>query len=394
MVERRLVQRSEAVAVAERAVGPALVVPPRRALLDPVHDRPQRVDPVDRSVARVPDEADAPPGRSTRASSAKARSASNQWNACATVTASSDAVAEGQRLGGAGDARRRRGATRCRSSRIPSTGSTASRRRRVGDEQRGELAGAGGEVAARHARARAAVLDEPRDRVGRVRGAGPVVGVGARVEAALRDVVDGHVRCCHVMASLAARTIVRASVLRSSRAALRRGGRTPACRVRPSGRPAGPRRRRPGACTASSRSTRTRVVQRVLGQPAVARVARDVGVGPRRDRVDLHEAASDVVGDDRRARPCRRLVAAQARSSRPPCRESAVASGSTLRAPQQASGSSSQRSSGSTSGSTIAEVEVVALPNLLDVPERLGEVVLGVEEHDLDARVRPATRGR
>ena len=38
-----------------------------------------------------------------------------------------------------------------------------------------------------------------------------------------------------------------------------------------------------------------------------------------------------------------------------------------------------------------AEVEVVALAHLLDVPERLREVVLRVEEHDLDVGLRPAS---
>ena len=40
------------------------------------------------------------------------------------------------------------------------------------------------------------------------------------------------------------------------------------------------------------------------------------------------------------------------------------------------------------------EVQVVALTDPLDVPERLGEVVLRVEEHDLDAGRRAAPRRR
>ena len=41
------------------------------------------------------------------------------------------------------------------------------------------------------------------------------------------------------------------------------------------------------------------VVQRVLGQVAVGDVAVDVVVGPRCDRVDLHDPAADVEADDR-----------------------------------------------------------------------------------------------
>ena len=41
----------------------------------------------------------APPGRSTRCNSGSARSWSNQWNAWATVIASTDASGERQRLG-------------------------------------------------------------------------------------------------------------------------------------------------------------------------------------------------------------------------------------------------------------------------------------------------------
>ena len=61
-----------------------------------------------------------------------------------------------------------------------------------GREERGQLAGPGRQVAAARAGAEREVLGEPRDGVGRVRRAGPVVGTRAGTEAALRDVMDGH----------------------------------------------------------------------------------------------------------------------------------------------------------------------------------------------------------
>ena len=63
---------------------------------------------------------------------------------------------------------------------------------------------------------------------------------------------------------------------------------------------------------------------------------------------------------------------------------SARASGSTLRISQHASVSTCQRLSGVDLRRDHAQVEVVALTDLVDVPERLGEVVLRVEEHHLD----------
>jgi len=57
VMERRFVQRTEAGPGAERGVAPPVVVPPRGALLDSVHDRPQLVDPVDLAVAGVDAEA-------------------------------------------------------------------------------------------------------------------------------------------------------------------------------------------------------------------------------------------------------------------------------------------------------------------------------------------------
>ena len=84
---------------------PLLVVAPRRPLLDAVHDRPHLVHPVDERSRAFQIRPTRPPGRSTRANSAKARSASNQWNAWATVTASRDAIGERECLGDGGDHR-------------------------------------------------------------------------------------------------------------------------------------------------------------------------------------------------------------------------------------------------------------------------------------------------
>src|SRR5439155_24804177 len=47
--------------------------------------------------------------------------------------------------------------------------------------------------------------------------------------------------------------------------------------------------------------------KRVLEQLVVPLVSRDVAVGPWRERVDLHDAATDVEVDDRRVHTSRRL---------------------------------------------------------------------------------------
>ena len=134
--------------------------------------------------------------------------------------------------------------------------------------------------------------------------------------------------------------------------------------------------------------------ERVLEELVVLLVGRDVGVGPRRERVDLHDAAADVEVHDRR-RSCASATRPGAnRSSTPACRASARASGSTLRIAQHSSGSVCHRSSGDDERLHDREVQVVALAHALDVPERLREVVLRVEEHDLDAGRGLAPRRR
>jgi hypothetical protein len=124
----------------------------------------------------------------------------------------------------------------------------------------------------------------------------------------------------------------------------------------------------------------------VLGEPALLRVAGDVGVGPRRERVDLHEAAAHVERHDRRPAPSARLVASQARhprglaGQRPGERHHLACTAAAVGVVEPSVVALDL-------GLHDAEVEVVALADVLDVPERLGEVVLGVEEHDLEARV-------
>ena len=190
------------------------------------------------------------------------RSASNQWNAWATVIASSDAVGEGQRFGG----RRDRGhaghgrAEHARASRRPARPRRA--RAPVRREQPGELAGAGGEVGDDRGPVRcASALDEPRDRVGWVRGPGPLVGVGFGAEA--RE----------------PRRRGRSSGSRDGVQPWRPHSSLPLPAQRPA-RGSSPSLR-PGWCTASSRSTGSPCRERVLGQVVVGDVAVDVVVGPR-----------------------------------------------------------------------------------------------------------------
>ena len=199
-------------------------------------------------------------------------------------------------------------------------------------------------------------------------------------------------RCCqhHGVARCTARYVRCGRSLRSWRprsSTSYRAGRTPACRARPTGRPAGPRRPPPDACTASSRSTCTR------DPSGDARAARGRGCSPRRRRRSTCAIGLTFT----RPRPTSKAtIGVRARvdasSRRKPviqaaCPESAFASGTTLRAPQHAVGVVEPTVVGVDLGLHDPEVQVVALPNVLDVPERLGEVVLRVEEHDLDARV-------
>ena len=81
-----------------------------------------------------------PPGRSARWSSGGAAAASNQWNAWATVTASSAPSANGQRLGDRGRRPARRGSSRCSTVRMPAHRlDRDERRRRCGTSSRVSL---------------------------------------------------------------------------------------------------------------------------------------------------------------------------------------------------------------------------------------------------------------
>ena len=123
--------------------------------------------------------------------------------------------------------------------------------------------------------------------------------------------------------------------------------------------------------------------ERVLEQLVVVLVPGDVVVGPRRDRVDLHDAAADVEADDRRVHPGRRLDPAQPGH---PGLLAVERAGERLDLAHRAAlvGIGLPEIVGRDQRLHDREVEVVALTHALDVPVRLGEVVLRVEEHDFD----------
>jgi hypothetical protein len=114
-------------------------------------------------------------------------------------------------------------------------------------------------------------------------------------------------------------------------------------------------------------------------------VGGDVGVGPCGERVHLDDAATDVEMDNLRVCARRRLDATQAGHPRLLAAQGArerldLAHRTALvlvGLPQVV---------GRDQRLHDREVQVVTLSHALDVPERLGEVVLRVEEHDLDAR--------
>ena len=145
-----------------------------------------------RSSREFQTSASRPPGRSTRAISGSALSWSNQWNACADVTTSADAVGERDRLGAPCERVQRR-------ERALELGAHLVERLDRGhavaerDERTRELPGARAEVddVAR------LVADEPADGVLRIAGTTALVRAGdlgeGRVRAAhLRIAVDDH----------------------------------------------------------------------------------------------------------------------------------------------------------------------------------------------------------
>ena len=231
VLERRIVERAEAMAIDRVRVGPALVVAPRRALLDAVHDRPQ---------PRRPSR------RSGRARSRSGRAARRGGCTRASSRERAVGVEPVERLGHGDGVERRRSANGSarpcpRRAGTPGTAARSTRAHPVdrldreelgagGARSRGELAGAGGQVAARACRgASREVLGEPGDRVGRVRRAGALVGLRAVAEAALRDVMNG------IAMFAVGQAWQRSDAWRSGRSVHCRGGRTPSCRSRPSG---------------------------------------------------------------------------------------------------------------------------------------------------------------
>ena len=138
----------------------------------------------------------------------------------------------------------------------------------------------------------------------------------------------------------------------------------------------------PGAGPAADRGVPLRA-QRMLGQGPVLGVAGHVGFGPGRDRVDLDHAAPDVVADHGGPHPGGGLVAAQpghpggAPGKRLGHRDD-------LAGHAAAVGVVHPPVVGLDLGLDDPQVQVVAAPDRVDEPQRLGEVVLGVEEDHLD----------
>ena len=139
------------------------------------------------SPARFHMTASPPPGRSTRAISPGARSRSNQWNASATKTASTDASGSG--IASAVPSSTRTPGRRESTRRMPSTGSTATTSGATLGEHGGQLARARREV--EHG-PRLEALDEVGDRVGGPARPPALVLLRHRSEGGGGAAVDGH----------------------------------------------------------------------------------------------------------------------------------------------------------------------------------------------------------
>ncbi len=232
VVERRVVERAEPAVERQCRLRPALVLPPGRALLDPVEDAPDPVDPPDAAIAGVPDQSEASTGSEHAVQlGERRRSASNQWNACATVTASIVAARERKGLGGGRDdghpGERRPEDVAHALDRLDREQSRAVRR-----EETRQLAGAGREVDDRSARRDPELAGEPGEGGRGVRRPGAFVGLGLRVEPALRDLVHRHVP--EMLPDGAGERPggrrMRASAIRDDRAGERPEGRAQECR--------------------------------------------------------------------------------------------------------------------------------------------------------------------
>ena len=156
---------------------PVALLAARRVALERVDDlRERRLQRV-ALVARVPDSATPPPGRSTRWISRSASSASNQWNAWPDRHGVDGRVRERDALGRAGERLRRRApAARARphlAHRLDRDHVRAARH-----EQPRQLARAGGEVEHGAPGPQRELLDDPRDRRGRIVGPAALVDVG------------------------------------------------------------------------------------------------------------------------------------------------------------------------------------------------------------------------
>ncbi len=162
----------------ERRVAPALVDPPRRTLLDPVHDRPQLVDEVVAAVPGVPDQSELTPGDEHAGELGQCDRRVEPVEALCHRDRIERPAGERKLLRGRGDAAARPGTWR-RSRPHPRDRLDADERGAGRGQQPGELAGAGGDVRDARVRADAQVLGEPRDGFGRVARPRLLVDLGA-----------------------------------------------------------------------------------------------------------------------------------------------------------------------------------------------------------------------
>jgi hypothetical protein len=170
-----------------------LVVAPRGSFLHPVHDRPDLVDPVGRPVARVPDQPEPAAGPDHPGELGEGGVGVEPVERLRDGDRFERRGDEWERLRAAGDdvdaghgpGEHAAHAFHRLDRHEPGTGRY---------EQPGELARPRSEVDGGGAGADAQVLDEPGDRVTRVRRPGPLVVLGLAPEPTLGNLVHGHTR--------------------------------------------------------------------------------------------------------------------------------------------------------------------------------------------------------
>ena len=170
---------------------PVLMVAPRCALLDPVHDRPHLVHPVRRGVPRVPDQPDPPAWAEDAGELAEGAVGIEPVERLRDGDCIQGPGCDRQRLGDGGDDGDV-GHGGDEPSAHPLDGLRRDHRRAGRHEQSRELARSRREVEHDAAGPEVKVVDQPRHRVGGVRGTDPFVHLGPAAEAFLGDLVDGH----------------------------------------------------------------------------------------------------------------------------------------------------------------------------------------------------------